>query len=270
MDPDPAGRPGRPAPPDVLQSGSLRAGRAQLGHWLPVILAVLLVLAAVAKIEHAGRRPADRGPVTVTEAGHRLLGETVGWDLFGFSPGHVMGVSSGWLVRVQFARGRVTRTTVPALLSDGPASLIAGPDQVIIRPLDNVPGYLVPDGQPGPAAGRSPEPRRHRDPGTGAWPGLVSGGLPGPRADAGPAEWHRTGPVDPAARGRSLAGDRGWRRLCPDPRHLAGARLRRAARRAPGGPRHGSRHRIGPTADSVLSSAPLLERSHRSRERYPA
>ena len=140
MDPDPAGPPRRPGPPDVLQSGSLRAGRGRLGRWLPVILAALLVLAAVAKIEHAGRRAGARAPVTVTEAGHRLLGVTAGWELFGFSPGRV--------VRVQFALGRVTRTTVPAVQSAGPASLIVGPGQVIIRPLDNVPGYLVPDGQP--------------------------------------------------------------------------------------------------------------------------
>jgi hypothetical protein len=140
MDPDPAGPSRRPEPGDVLQSGSLRAGRGRLGRWLPVILVTVLVLAVVAKIEHAGRRPGARAPVTVTEAGHRLLGVTAGWDLFGFSPGRV--------VRVQFALGRVTRTTVPAVQSAGPVSLIVGPGQAIILPLDNVPGYLVPDGQP--------------------------------------------------------------------------------------------------------------------------
>ncbi len=123
----------------MLQSGSLCAGRGRLGRWLPVILVALLVLAAVAKIEHAGRRPGARAPVTVTEAGHRLLGVTAGWDLFGFSPGRV--------VRVQLALGRVTRTTVPPVQSTGPVSLIVGPGQVIILPLDNVPGYFVPDGQ---------------------------------------------------------------------------------------------------------------------------
>ena len=132
----------------MLQSGSWREQRGRLGRWLPVILAALLVLAAVAKTEHGGRRPGARAPVTVTDAGHRLLGVTSGWDLFGFSSGRVVGTSSGWVVRVQFALGRVTRTTVPPLQSTGPASLIVGPGQVIIRPLDNVPGYLVPDGQP--------------------------------------------------------------------------------------------------------------------------
>ena len=98
MDPDPAGPPRRPGPPDVLQSGSLPAGRGRLRRWLPVILAALLVLAAVAKIEHAGRRAGARAPVTVTEAGHRLLGhadaiaghlETARHDLAAFSDGRV-------------------------------------------------------------------------------------------------------------------------------------------------------------------------------------
>jgi hypothetical protein len=147
MDPGPAGPPRRPEPRDVLQSGSSRAGPGHLGRWLPVILAALVVLAAVAKIEHQGRPPGGhRVPVTVTETGHRLLGVTAGWDLFGFSPNQV--------VRIQLALGRVTRTTVPAVQSAGPVSLIVGPGQVIIRPLDNVPGYVIPDGQPArPLAG---------------------------------------------------------------------------------------------------------------------
>jgi hypothetical protein len=52
------------------------------------------------------------------------------------------------LVRVQLAKGRLTRTTVPALLSTGPVSFLVQPRTVIIRPLDLVPGYLVPDGRP--------------------------------------------------------------------------------------------------------------------------
>jgi hypothetical protein len=78
-------------------------------------------------------------PVT-EEAGHRLLGVTAGWELLGYGPDQV--------VRIDFARGRIVRTGVPPLLSNGPLSFVAGPSQVIVRPLDLVPGYLVPDGHP--------------------------------------------------------------------------------------------------------------------------
>lgn len=79
-------------------------------------------------------------PVTVTEVGHRLLGVTAGWELFGRGPGAV--------VRIQPALGRITRTEVPGLQSSGPVSFTVGADGVIIRPLDLVAGYAVPDGQP--------------------------------------------------------------------------------------------------------------------------
>ena len=79
-------------------------------------------------------------PVTVTEVGHRLLGVTAGWELFGRGPGAV--------VRIQPALGRITRTEVPGLQSSGPVSFVVGADGVIIRPLDLVAGYAVPDGQP--------------------------------------------------------------------------------------------------------------------------
>jgi hypothetical protein len=62
------------------------------------------------------------------------------WELFGYGP--------GWVVRIQFASGRITRTVVPPVLSSGPVTFLVGPHQVIIRPLDFVPGYLVPDGRP--------------------------------------------------------------------------------------------------------------------------
>jgi hypothetical protein len=79
-------------------------------------------------------------PVVVTQVGHALLGVTGGWELFGRGDEAV--------VRIQLALGRVTRTIVPAVQSGGPVSFIAGADRAIIRPLDHVPGYVVPDGQP--------------------------------------------------------------------------------------------------------------------------
>jgi hypothetical protein len=80
------------------------------------------------------------GVVAVTKLGHRLLGVRAGWQLFALGQQEV--------VRIQLARGRVTRTQVPPLMSSGPVSLLAGPHEAIIRPLDFVPGYLVPDGRP--------------------------------------------------------------------------------------------------------------------------
>ena len=104
-------------------------------------------------------RPAAHPAVTVTDLGHRLLGATARWALFGRGPGA--------MVSVVPATGQVTWTRVPALDSSGPVSFLIDPHQAIIRPLDFVPGYLVPDGKP--ARGLS---------------GLLSQGgpaLPGPR-----------------------------------------------------------------------------------------
>jgi WD40-like Beta Propeller Repeat len=88
--------------------------------------------------------PGTSAPVTsrpiVTALGHPLLNTTARWELFGRGP--------GVLVRIQPAAGRITRTAIPDLRSSGPVFLVAGPDQVMVRPLDNVPGYLVPDGRP--------------------------------------------------------------------------------------------------------------------------
>lgn len=79
-------------------------------------------------------------PVVATDAGHPLLGTRSGWELFGAGP--------GVLIRIQWAAGRVTRTTIPALRSGGPVFFVVGPHQAVIRPLDFVPGYLVPDDRP--------------------------------------------------------------------------------------------------------------------------
>jgi hypothetical protein len=129
----------------------------------PLILAGAAVI-AVAAVLVLGLHPASSAParaaVTVTEAGHPLLGVRAGWELLAYGPRRA--------VRVQLARGRVTQTVLPALASDGPVSFVAGPSEMIIRPWDFVPGYLIPDGQPA-------------RPLTGA---LDRGGevLPGPRA----------------------------------------------------------------------------------------
>ena len=79
-------------------------------------------------------------PVTITDVGHPLLGISSDWQLFGLSADSV--------VEVQLSAGRVTRTILPPQEGSGPVSFIVGPHQAIIRPLESVPGYVVPDGHP--------------------------------------------------------------------------------------------------------------------------
>jgi hypothetical protein len=126
--------------PDEVRFGSARAERRRRARW-PVLAGAIALIAVIAAAATAfTNQPSAPAVVTITEAGHRLLGVTADWELFGYGP--------RYLVRVQFARGRITRTTLPAGSYDGPVSFVVGPAQAIIRPLDNVPGYLVPDGQP--------------------------------------------------------------------------------------------------------------------------
>jgi hypothetical protein len=143
-----------------------RPGRPRL-YWL--LLACLLIAATVIAVRHPGRtRQPVRVPVTVTDFGHPLLGIKTGWDLF------ALGADS--VVEIQLARGRVIRTALPPPVGSGPVSFIVGPRSAIVRPEDNVPGYLVPDSQP-------PKPL------TGI---LARGGLllPGPRPGQ---EWDTAG-----------------------------------------------------------------------------
>ena len=116
----------------------------------------------------AGVTPTPTPAVSVTEVGHPLLGITASWDLF------ARGAST--VVRIEFARGRITRTVFPGVASSGAVSFLAAPHAAIVRPWDFVPGYLIPDGQPPrPLAGA-----------------LASGGdlLPGP---ASGQFWMQTG-----------------------------------------------------------------------------
>src|SRR5689334_9274203 len=65
--------------------------------------------------------------ITRQEAGRPLLGVTAGWELFGWGPEA--------LVRIELARGRVTRTTVEPPNSSGPVSFVVGRDWAVVRPL---------------------------------------------------------------------------------------------------------------------------------------
>ena len=132
--------------PDEVGFGSSRPPRRRWPHGPrgPLILAGAAVI-AVAAVLTLARHPVKPAPqahsqVMVTGVGHRLLGVRAGWELLGYGPYRA--------VRVQLAQGRVTQTVVPGLGSTGPFSFVAGPSQVIIRPWDFEPGYLVADGQP--------------------------------------------------------------------------------------------------------------------------
>jgi len=85
-------------------------------------------------------RPSSPAAILVADAGRRLLDVPADWELFGRG--------SDVVVRIELARGRVTRTTAPALSGGGGISFLAGPDRVIVAPYDSVPGYAVPDGGP--------------------------------------------------------------------------------------------------------------------------
>ena len=188
--------PGRPA------ARRLMAGAAALA----VVVAGVAVLTARGQLPRGvpggsadGARPwyAVSRPVAVTALHHRLLGIGSGWQLFAAGTGAEPGAAGpAVLIRIEFAAGRVSRTRLPPLGSGGPAAVIAGPGQVIIRPAGGGPGYLVPDGQPArmlPAAlgqgGMSfPGPRPGQlwvPDGPGAWPVLslvtMTGARAGPR-----------------------------------------------------------------------------------------
>lgn len=81
-------------------------------------------------------------------------------------------------MRIEFARGRITTTPVPPLQSTGPVFFVVGPHSVLIRPLDYVPGYLVPDGK------RARSPARALDCGGPALPGPRPGTVWVARCDA--------------------------------------------------------------------------------------
>ena len=128
----------------------------------------------------SGAIAAPAAPVTILV--HPLLGVHAGWELYGRGPGVV--------VRIQFARGRITRTAYPALLSGGPVTFVTDAEGALVRPVDVVPGYLIPDGEPareapgalgaGGPAFPGPDPRHLWVPGSGG-DRMVLAGMDGRR-----------------------------------------------------------------------------------------
>jgi hypothetical protein len=128
--------------------------------WLPAVLAVALVAAIVAHHQNSSTTaethptpnpsviegqiatvgPDDTPQPVVTQYfDHPFLGLYSTWELYGLGPTNV--------VRIQFARARLTRTEFPSLASSGPVSFVVDAGGAVVRPLDNVPGYRVPDTQ---------------------------------------------------------------------------------------------------------------------------
>ncbi len=149
--------------PDVLEFGNVRSRP----KWVaPLLIVALVVVAAVVawRTGHSETKPPvvapssapasviavptepSTGTITREEIGRPLLGVTAGWELFGWGPQA--------LVRIELARGRITRTTVEPPGSSGPVSFVVGRDWAVVRPLDVLPGTVVTDEQlPRRAAG---------------------------------------------------------------------------------------------------------------------
>jgi hypothetical protein len=145
--------------PDVLEFGGPphRRRLPPWARWLVLGVAAVIVVAAVLWARHGSPPPAVTATPAATSAvpaptgstptvirhGGPLLDVHAGWELFARGPDGV--------ARVELSAGRVTWTPVPSLNSSGPTAFLTGPGRAIIRPLDNVPGYLVPDGRPATA-----------------------------------------------------------------------------------------------------------------------
>ncbi len=149
---------------DVVEFGGTRR---QPPPWRRLILPAILVLAVIAaavtaytRNGHPAAAPPSTSPTPAAQTGSAtassspspatgpvtkilggpLLGITDRWELFGYT--------GNMLVRIQPAAGRLTQTPVPSLASSGSVALIVTDRAVVVRPLDRVNGYLVPDDQP--------------------------------------------------------------------------------------------------------------------------
>jgi hypothetical protein len=148
--------------PDVLEFGGPPPRRRlpPWARWSILGVAVVLAVAAVLWARHGSTPPTATPTLAATSAvplptgstptvirhGAPLLGVRAGWELFAEGPDGV--------ARVELAAGRVTWTPVPVLNSSGPSAFLTGPGWAMIRPLDEVTGYLVTDGRPAaPLAG---------------------------------------------------------------------------------------------------------------------
>lgn len=96
--------------------------------------------------------PTPTAPVTVTTRNDPPLADS-DWELVGFYWPGAVGSDDAAIVRYRPAAGKLVTTPVPPLMSNGPLSFVATDDATVIRPMDGVPGYVIPDGQPAEIAG---------------------------------------------------------------------------------------------------------------------
>lgn len=137
-----------------------RSRTRRLARWLPLVLVGVLAIGVVSVLqetsgdpdgEEVPQRPAPTSTmlslpptsgqgerITVSTVEAPLLGITGDWELFA--------VSDEALLRIEPARGRITRTPLPTSDTSGPVSLAVGPDRAVLLPFDTVPGYVIPDG----------------------------------------------------------------------------------------------------------------------------
>ena len=123
--------------------------RRPRARWLAAGVVAALALGAVLVVGTA-RSPhrqrlltlpplgADPRPETI-RLGRPLLKVPASWELV---------VRGPQLLRIRLRRGIVVRTNLAPLQSTGPIFMVVEPALVLIRPLDEVPGYQVPDGGP--------------------------------------------------------------------------------------------------------------------------
>ena len=115
---------------------------------LTAVVAVLIAIATGVAMTVAHDRHTAQ-PQALPPPGTGALPQTI------FLPRSVLAVPKDWeliargpqLVRIDLRTGVVTRTKVPTLQSSGPSFMLVETHEVIIRPLDFVPGYRVADGQ---------------------------------------------------------------------------------------------------------------------------
>ena len=146
---------------EVVQFGGRRSPRRR--RLSSVGLACLVIAAIVAVVVHgSGEHVQDAAktphrpppPIRLMVVGHPLLGVTAGWQLFVRGPDD--------LLRIQLAEGKISETYVPRLqTASADVAFVIEAHEVVIRPSDIVPGYVVPDGGEarqltGPLAGDGP------------------------------------------------------------------------------------------------------------------
>ena len=103
--------------------------------------------AAVAAVSRRAPSPVPSVPSsaaaparTVTRVGHPVLPGVHGWQL--------LTLSATGVGRMDPRSGQLVTTPLPPLRSSGPVSFLAVAGEALVRPIDVVPGYVVPDAGP--------------------------------------------------------------------------------------------------------------------------